>query len=123
LNEEPPPDIEESQQQQQFKINKQITDEEFKSNYDPMVIQRKTTLALKTSFHLINTFLMGLCQVFLSGQEEAPAKEGDFKSSRLHTVDFQSFLKRYKDLCIYEIEEGEIQILEHAPGTFRAIRA
>ena len=46
------------------KINKYVTDDDFKANYSPVILQKQSTLVLKTSFHLINYILMGLCQVF-----------------------------------------------------------
>ena len=52
-----------------IKINRFVSDEEFKANYSPVILQKQTTLVLKTSFHLINYILMGLCQVFLNIKE------------------------------------------------------
>lgn len=46
------------------KITHKITDNDFKANYSPIALQKQTTLVLKTSFHLINYILMGMCQVF-----------------------------------------------------------
>lgn len=48
----------------QRKINIFVSDEEFKANYNPNVLKKQTTLVLKTSFHLINILLMGMCSVF-----------------------------------------------------------
>jgi hypothetical protein len=45
-------------------VHKKIRDSQFKANYDPAVLQKKTTLVLKTSFHLINYILMGMCEMF-----------------------------------------------------------
>jgi hypothetical protein len=42
-------------------VDKQITDDEFKSRYEEYIRHEKSTLVLKTSFHLINLVLMGLC--------------------------------------------------------------
>lgn len=42
-------------------VDKQITDDEFKSRYDEYIRHERSTLVLKTSFHLINLVLMGLC--------------------------------------------------------------
>jgi len=41
-----------------------IKDEEFKALYEPIVLEKQSTLVLKTSFHLINIILMALCSVF-----------------------------------------------------------
>ena len=46
------------------RIDHTITDEAFKANYSPEILSRKSTLTLKTSFHLINVTLMALCKVF-----------------------------------------------------------
>ena len=46
------------------KISANVTDEEFKANYSQGVLKRQSTLTLKTSFHLVNLVLMGICQVF-----------------------------------------------------------
>jgi len=46
------------------RIDHTTTDEAFKANYSAEILSRKSTLALKTSFHLINVTLMALCKVF-----------------------------------------------------------
>ena len=42
-------------------IDHTTTDEAFKANYSADILSRRSTLTLKTSFHLINVTLMGLC--------------------------------------------------------------
>lgn len=51
-----------------LKINRFVSDEEFKANYNPNILQKQSTLVLKTSFHLINYILMGMCQTFKNMQ-------------------------------------------------------
>ena len=51
------------------KIDMFVSDEEFKANYNPVILQKQSTLVLKTSFHLINIILMALCQTFKNIQE------------------------------------------------------
>jgi len=46
------------------RIDFNTSDDEFKANYSPEILSRRSTLNLKTSFHLINITLMGLCKVF-----------------------------------------------------------
>ena len=41
-----------------------MSDEDFKKQYNPNVLKKQSTLVLKTSFHLINLILMGMCSVF-----------------------------------------------------------
>ncbi len=43
-------------------VSAAMPDEEFKSRYGE--VQKQSTLVLKTSFHIINMVLMGLCSVF-----------------------------------------------------------
>ena len=43
------------------RVDKNVSDDEFKRRYDKYIVQEKSTLVLKTSFHLINLVLMGLC--------------------------------------------------------------
>jgi len=43
------------------KVNYQTSDEEFKKGYSSNVLEKQSTLVLKTSFHLINYILMGMC--------------------------------------------------------------
>jgi hypothetical protein len=47
----------------QNKIGVNTSNEAFKANYSKHVRDRTSTLMLKTSFHLINVILMGLCKV------------------------------------------------------------
>lgn len=42
-------------------VHNEIRDTDFKANYDPAVLEKKSTLVLKTSFHLINYILTGIC--------------------------------------------------------------
>lgn len=44
-------------------INSKTSDEAFKANYAPEILSRKSTVSLKTSFHIINIVLMGICKV------------------------------------------------------------
>lgn len=46
------------------KVDFNTSDDAFKANYSPDIFSRKSTLSLKTGFHLINVTLMGLCKVF-----------------------------------------------------------
>ena len=46
------------------RIDHTTSDEAFKANYSPDILSRKSTLTLKTSFHLINVTLISLCKVF-----------------------------------------------------------
>lgn len=52
------------QKKTQKKIGVFMSDEDFKAQYNPQVLKKQTTLVLKTSFHLINVILMGICSVF-----------------------------------------------------------
>ena len=61
------------------KIDFNTSDEEFKANYSPEVLNRKSTLMLKTSFHIINMILMGLCKVFKQIQSEIYVLQDNFK--------------------------------------------
>lgn len=47
-----------------FIVGGSIKDAEFKAHYEPLILEKQSTLVLKTSFHLINIVLMGLCSVF-----------------------------------------------------------
>jgi hypothetical protein len=52
-------------------IGVDTSDDEFKENYknfNPNILKKKSTLVLKTSFHLINYVLMGMCQMFKYGK-------------------------------------------------------
>ena len=46
------------------RIDFNTSDDDFKANYSPEILSRRSTLNLKTSFHLINISLMALCKVF-----------------------------------------------------------
>lgn len=46
------------------RIDHNTSDDAFKANYSTEILSKKSTLSLKTSFHLINITLMGLCKVF-----------------------------------------------------------
>lgn len=48
------------------RITVNVSDEVFKSNFSPQMLERKSTLALKTSFHLINVVLIGMCKIFMN---------------------------------------------------------
>lgn len=57
------------------RIDHLTTDEAFKANYSPDILSRKSTLTLKTSFHLINVTLMALCKVFQIIEQKAKENE------------------------------------------------
>jgi hypothetical protein len=72
-------------------------DSEFKKHYNESTLRRHTTLSLKTSFHIVNLILMGLCQVFqttskISRKEDREEEENvmvgkvpeSFKETREH---------------------------------------
>jgi len=46
------------------KIGGDIEDEQFLSRYDNAVLEKQSLLSLKTSFHLINNLLIGVCSLF-----------------------------------------------------------
>lgn len=52
------------QSKNSFKISMNVSDDEFKASYTPNTLRKQSTLVLRTSFHLINFILMGLCQTF-----------------------------------------------------------
>jgi len=58
------------------KVDFNTSDDAFKANYSPDILSRKSTLTLKTSFHLINVTLMGLCKVFKIIEENLKILEG-----------------------------------------------
>eukprot|EP00347_Sterkiella_histriomuscorum_P022007 403332010 len=118
------------------KINYQISDEEFKANYSPVILQKQSTLVLKTSFHLINYILMGMCQTFKNIQASV-TKENlleDMESNtkqyiqeiKEHKINTRDFMENYQNICIYDVDHNgnnNLEILEFAPEIFKAIRA
>jgi hypothetical protein len=56
------------------KIGGDIEDEQFLSRYDNAVLEKQSLLSLKTSFHLINNLLIGVCSLFQTMQAEEKAR-------------------------------------------------
>lgn len=56
------------------KIDHTVSDAVFKQNYSPDILSRRSTLTLKTSFHLINVTLIGLCKVFKLKEEQGSSE-------------------------------------------------
>ncbi|CDW82893.1 1-phosphatidylinositol-4-phosphate 5-kinase [Stylonychia lemnae] len=125
--------------QTQKKIDRYWTDEEFKAKYSPSVLKKQTTLVLKTSFHLINIILMGMCAVFKqrtnprrtsSGVTNKTQKKNEKNTSVKsfdnikHQIDLIDFMNAFNDYLIYDIgpTNNTIEIIEFAPATFSAIR-
>ena len=46
---------------QKVRIDEDMDDDLFKANYSAGVLKRQSTLALKSSFHLVNIILMAMC--------------------------------------------------------------
>lgn len=68
------------------KIDIFMSDEDFKKQYNSDVLKKQTTLVLKTSFHLINLILMGMCSVFKrmsspKNSESQPNQKGENKQA------------------------------------------
>lgn len=112
-------------------VKQETNDEMFKKAYDPVTLEKKTTLVLKTSFHLANIILMSLCSIFITdgnqyqlNQEEETAKK--VKDVIAHTVNLHDFNQRHANLCIYDSgfsNSGEdMKVAEHAPRIFADIR-
>jgi hypothetical protein len=110
-----------------------IPDEEFKANYSAGVLKRQSTLSLKTSFHLVNLVLMGMCQVFkdIEKKNEDSAKFNKNSTlqeqklvTRTHKCNMIKFMHTYSDYCIYDLSgaNSRIEILEFAPAIFKGIR-
>lgn len=104
----------------------------FKSNYTPEMREKRSTLALKTSFHLINVVLIGLCKVFKSIQEgpiinillEDPSSQA--KEKVPHSINLQQVMSELGNLCFYDVGQDSrhnLEIVEHAPEVFSQIRA
>ena len=72
------------------KIDVHTSDEAFKANYAPQIANRRSTLSLKTSFHMINIVLMGLCKVFKTIQDTIISNEtsdATAAAATTHTID------------------------------------
>ncbi|CDW79635.1 phosphatidylinositol phosphate kinase pipk5 [Stylonychia lemnae] len=120
----------------QKRVNFMISDEDFKKGYSPNILQKSSTLVLKTSFHLINYILMGMCQTFLNIQNEVRVENWQtlidsdvvkYKENfKIHKIDTEKFMTEHQNVCIYDINRGsnknQLEIVEYAPEIFKAIR-
>ena len=92
-----------------------VSDEEFKASYNPNLLRKQSTLVLRTSFHLINFILMGLCHTFDSIHREIEEQRQNKLSEpnemspsdmvrqiKTRKLDIKDFYEKYSDLCIYE---------------------
>ena len=77
---------------------------------------------LKTSFHLINVILMGMCSLFkgMSRPVSATIGQGSKQGASetvSHEVDIVNFINSHNDLCIYDVgpANNTIEIVEYAP--------
>ncbi len=102
-----------------------LSDENFKANYSAEVLGRRNTISLKTSFHLINVLLIGICKVF-KDMDDQPEKITFIKGDqRLHKIDIKQFISEFKTLCFYDPTQHQnvnLTIVEHAPSTFYNLR-
>jgi hypothetical protein len=102
-------------------IDINTSDEAFKLNYSPEIAKRRSTLTLKSSFHIINMILMGLCKVF-KNIENSPTSSQGHVTHRVNLVDVMNELGH---LCFYDVSEGQyktLEIIEYQPGIFRDLR-
>lgn len=117
-----------------MKIGGDIEDEQFLSRYDDGVLEKQSLLSLKTSFHLINNLLIGVCSLFQTMHED-PEERARRSSTDLdidyhtearirlnHKVDPCSYTDKNQDKCIYETEAGQLTVIEYAPSIFKRLR-
>jgi hypothetical protein len=106
------------------------SDEVFKANFDSEVRSKRSTLMLRTSFHLINIVLMGLCKLFKTLESEVVMKRATskgIKSSpvRVHKINLKEVMVEIAELCFYDITEENsctLEVVEHYPSVFKDIR-
>lgn len=55
--------------QNSVKITGDVDDAEFLARYEKNVLEKQSLLSLKTSFHLINNLLIGICHLFKTAIE------------------------------------------------------
>ena len=102
-------------------IDVNTSDEAFKANYSPEIAKRRSTLALKSSFHIINMILMGLSKVF-KNIESSPTSS---QAQVTHRINLVEVLYELAHLCFYDVSEGQcktLEIVEYQPGIFRDLR-
>lgn len=106
-----------------------IEDSEFINRYDADILKRHSMLQLKTSFHLINSLLIGICHMFKEKDNDV-AKDEDLdidyteeaKVRVTHDISPKTFTEQNVNQCIYEAEEGKLIVVEHAPQIFGRLR-
>jgi hypothetical protein len=102
-------------------IDINTSDEAFKLNYSPEIAKRRSTLTLKSSFHIINMILMGLCKVFKNIENSPTSSQGHVT----HRVNLVEVMYELGHLCFYDVSEGQyktLEIIEYQPGIFRDLR-
>jgi hypothetical protein len=117
------------------KITGDIDDDQFLSRYENSVLERQSLLSLKTSFHLINNLLIGVCSLYQTMLQEDSNETAGRNSSDIdidytgeakkvfkHNVDPKTYTLDNADQCIYEAEGGKLAVIEHAPAIFSRLR-
>lgn len=102
-------------------IDVNTSDEAFKANYSPEIAKRRSTLALKSSFHIINMILMGLSKVFRNIESTPTSNQAQIT----HRINLIEVMYELAHLCFYDISEGQcktLEIIEYQPGIFRDLR-